>query len=89
LRKGGEDAMSEAEADTLRAEWLQLKEEHADLVRKTHALHGTSDVSALREHTARLHEHIDRLHATMIEIEKHHKDHGPIGGLTKILGPDA
>ena len=81
--------MREAEADALRAEWLQLQEEHAGLVRKTHALHGSGDLSALRAHTARLHEHIERLHATMVEIEKHHKDHGPVGGLTKILDQDA
>jgi len=81
--------MREAEADALRAEWLQLQEEHADLVRKTQALHGSGDLTALRAHTARLHEHIERLHATMIEIEKHHKDHGPVGGLTKILDQDA
>jgi len=81
--------MREAEADALRAEWLQLQEEHADLVRKTQALHRSGDLTALRAHTARLHEHIDRLHATMVEIEKHHKDHGPVGGLTKVLDQDA
>jgi hypothetical protein len=72
------------QADALRAEWASLREEHADLVRMTGALRGTADAKALREHTARLHAHIDRLHALMVEVEEHHKERGPIGGLTNL-----
>ena len=81
MRKGGEDAMSNTRADALRAQWRLLQTEHADLVQKTEALHGSGDGNALREHTQLLHAHVQRLHALMEALEEHHKTSGPIGGL--------
>jgi len=75
--------MSDPQADALRAEWGLLQKEHAELVQKTEALHGSSDGTALREHTARLHAHVERLHLLMAEIEEHHKTRGPVRGLVK------
>ena len=75
--------MSDPQADALRVEWTLLQKEHAELVRRTEALHGSSDLKALREHTTGLHAHIERLHAMMAEIEEHHKTRGPVGGLSK------
>jgi hypothetical protein len=84
MRKGGEDAMSTTRADALRAEWRLLQTEHADLVQKTEALHGSGDGTALREHTQLLHAHVQRLHALMEALEEHHKTSGPIGGLSNL-----
>ena len=75
--------MSDSQADALRAEWRLLQKEHAELVRETEALHRSGDGQALRDHTARLHAHAERLHAMMAEMEKHHQIRGPVGGLTK------
>ena len=41
---------------------------------------GETQADALREHTARLHAHIERLHAMMVEMEDHHRTRGPVGG---------
>ena len=76
--------MGEPESDALRAEWTQLLKEHADLVRQTEALHGSGDGKALREHNARLHAHIERLHAMLAGMEEHHRTRGPVRGLTKM-----
>lgn len=44
---------------------------------------GETQADALREHTARLHAHIERLHAMMVEMEDHRRTRGPVGGLIK------
>ena len=73
--------MTDRSADELRAQWLRLQAEQAELRDRTRALQQSLDNEALREHTARLHEHNERLQALVLEMEKHHKAHGAIGGL--------
>lgn len=79
--------MSDTSADTLRARWHQLQAEHAELMRRTEALAPAGDADALREHNQHLHAHVEQLHALMIEMEKYHKTHGPIGGLAEPQNP--
>jgi hypothetical protein len=75
--------MDNTQSEGLRAEWQRLQAEHGDLLRRTQALQASGDSHALREHTQRLHTHVDQLHALMAALEEHHRTSGPVGGLTE------